>query len=73
MDKIAHFWSGIAGGALFVNHIGLWAIMLIVVIAFLKEKLDPKFGGSQDVKDFEATVLGGIVGVLVSMVLNTIL
>ena len=70
LDKQAHFWSGAILGFLFNYFIGCWAILIVALIALAKEVYDYNHPNhTADVWDWVATVLGGVLGLILGEVL----
>ena len=70
LDKQAHFWSGAILGFLFNYAIGCWAILVVALIALAKEVYDYNHPNhTADVWDWVATVLGGVLGLILGEVL----
>jgi hypothetical protein len=69
-DLQAHFWCGLILGIGFNVVIGSWSIVAVALIALLKEVYDYKHPNhTADVLDWVATVLGGVVGLILGEVL----
>jgi hypothetical protein len=69
-DLQAHFWSGSILGFLAFLFIGCWALVIVALIALLKEVYDYKHPNhTADFWDWVATVLGGVVGLILGEVL----
>jgi hypothetical protein len=66
-DKQMHFLSGFIIAALLTPFIGAYSILVVAVIAALKEIYDARHPDKHtaDFMDWVATVLGGIVGFVV--------
>lgn len=60
-DKRKHFIIGFV--------IGVFSLLLAVIIALSKELYDMKFGGCVEKEDVVATILGGLLGRIVSIIL----
>jgi hypothetical protein len=70
LDKQAHFWSGAIIGFVSYIFIGCWAILGVALIALIKEVYDYKHPNhTADFWDWVATVLGGILGLILGEVL----
>lgn len=70
-DKQAHFLCGLVIAALLTPFIGAYSILVVAIIALLKEVYDylHKDIHTPDFWDWVATVLGGLVGfVIVALV-----
>jgi uncharacterized membrane protein YccC len=70
-DKQAHFLCGLVIAALLTPFIGAYSIVVVAIIALLKEIYDylHKNIHTPDFWDWVATVLGGLVGfVIVALV-----
>ncbi len=70
-DKQMHFIGGLVIAALLTPFIGAYSILVVAIIALLKEIYDylHKDIHTPDFWDFVATVLGGLVGfVIVALV-----
>ena len=70
-DKQAHFLCGLVIAALLTPFIGAYSIVVVAIIALLKEIYDylHKDIHTPDVWDWVATTLGGAAGVLLVTVL----
>jgi hypothetical protein len=66
-DKQAHFICGLVIAALLTPFIGAYSIVVVAVIALLKEIYDylHKEIHTPDFLDWVATVLGGVLGMLI--------
>lgn len=66
-DKQAHFLCGLVIAALLTPFIGAYSILVVAIIALLKEIYDylHKDIHTPDFWDWVATVLGGLVGFVV--------
>ena len=65
LDKQAHFWTGSILGFISYFLIGCWALVAVALIALLKEVYDYKHPNhTADFLDWVATVLGGILGLI---------
>jgi hypothetical protein len=66
-DKQAHFLSGFIIAAVLTPFIGAYSILVVAVIAALKEIYDARHPDKHtaDFMDWVATVLGGVVGFVV--------
>ena len=72
IDKQAHFWWGWAIAATLYT-IDLWfAILVAALMGAGKEVWDKKHAGTPDIRDFGATALGGAVGALCCLILETV-
>ena len=60
-DKLLHFIAGVLIYQSTVWFIGYYAIIPVVICAIGKEVYDRYYGGTVDVYDTVATILGGIV------------
>ena len=70
VDLQAHFWTGSILGFLAFLFIGCWALVVVALIALLKEVYDYKHPNhTADFWDWVATVLGGILGLILGEVL----
>jgi hypothetical protein len=70
LDKQAHFFTGFILGFISYIFIGCWAILLVALIALAKEVYDYKHPNhTADFLDWVATVLGGILGLILGEVL----
>lgn len=75
-DKLLHFIAGLLvaeGVAGALSHFArLYALIVglaaSVVVGYLKERWDSKHGGVVSDKDFVATVIGGSVGTIVTLI-----
>jgi hypothetical protein len=64
-DLQAHFWTGSILGFVSYFFIGCWALLVVALIALLKEVYDYKHPNhTADFWDWVATVLGGILGLI---------
>ena len=69
-DLQAHFWTGSILGFVSYIFIGCWALVVVALIALLKEVYDYKHPNhTADFWDWVATVLGGILGLILGEVL----
>jgi VanZ family protein len=69
-DLQAHFWTGSILGFFTFLLIGCWALVVVALIALLKEVYDYKHPNhTADVLDWVATVLGGVAGLILGEVL----
>ena len=71
VDKFMHFVCGLVIAALFTPFIGAYSIVVVAIVALLKEIYDylHKDIHTPDFMDWVATVLGGLVGfVIVALV-----
>ena len=69
-DLQAHFWTGSILGFLAFLFIGCWALVIVALIALLKEVYDYKHPNhTADFWDWVATVLGGVAGLILGEVL----
>jgi hypothetical protein len=69
-DLQAHFWTGSILGFLAFLFIGCWALVVVALIALLKEVYDYKHPNhTADFWDWVATVLGGVAGLILGEVL----
>jgi len=66
-DKQMHFLSGFIIAAVLTPFIGAYSILVVAVIAALKEIYDARHPDKHtaDFMDWVATVLGGVVGFVV--------
>ncbi len=64
LDKQAHFFTGVLGGAGIAYFLGFYAgVTIMTTIAFAKEVYDAhNTGHTSDIYDWVATVLGGLLG-----------
>ena len=70
LDKQAHFWTGSIIGFITYIFIGCWALVVVALIALIKEVYDYKHPNhTADFLDWVATVLGGILGLILGEVL----
>lgn len=70
LDKQAHFWTGSILGFVSYIFIGCWALVVVALIALAKEVYDYKHPNhTADFWDLVATVLGGILGLILGEVL----
>ena len=60
-DKLLHFIAGVLIYQSTVWFVGYYAIIPVVICAICKEVYDRYYGGTVDVYDTVATILGGIV------------
>jgi hypothetical protein len=67
VDKFMHFICGLVIAALLTPFIGAYSIVVVAVIAALKEIYDARHPDKHtaDFWDWVATVLGGVVGFVV--------
>ena len=67
MDKFFHFIGGLVIAALLTPFIGAYSIVVVAIVALLKEIYDYLHPESHtaDFMDWVATVLGGLVGFVV--------
>ena len=69
-DLQAHFWIGSILGFFTFLLIGYWALVVVALIALLKEVYDYKHPNhTADFWDWVATVLGGVAGLILGEVL----
>jgi hypothetical protein len=72
IDKQAHFWWGWAIAAT-CFPLGVWtALFLATAMGAAKEVWDKQGHGTPDTKDFAATVLGGLGGVLTTLLFTSL-
>ena len=70
LDKQAHFWTGSILGFVSYFFIGCWALVVVALIALIKEVYDYNHPNhTADFWDWVATVLGGRLGVILGEVL----
>ena len=70
LDKQAHFWTGSILGFVSYVFIGCWALLVVALIALIKEVYDYKHPNhTVDFWDWVATVLGGILGLILGKIL----
>ena len=71
-DKQMHFICGLVIAALFTPFIGAYSIVVVAIIALLKEIYDylHKDIHTPDFWDWVATVLGGLVGFVIVALLG---
>ena len=71
-DKQAHFLCGLVIAALLTPFIGAYSIVVVAIIALLKEIYDylHKDIHTPDFWDWVATVLGGLVGFVIVALLG---
>ena len=70
LDKQAHFWTGLILGFVSYIFIGCWALVVVALIALIKEVYDYKHPNhTADFWDWVATMLGGILGLILGEVL----
>ena len=71
LDKQAHFATGVLGGVAISCFLGFYAgVTIMTTIAFAKEAYDAhNTGHTSDVWDWVATVLGGVLGLILGEVL----
>jgi hypothetical protein len=64
LDKQAHFFTGVLGGAGIAYFLGFYAgVAIMAILAFAKEAYDAhNTGHTSDVWDWVATTLGAILG-----------
>ena len=67
VDKFMHFICGLVIAALLTPFIGAYSILVVAVIAALKEIYDARHPDKHtaDFMDWVATVLGGVLGMLI--------
>jgi hypothetical protein len=67
VDKFLHFIGGLVIAALLTPFIGAYSILVVAVIAALKEIYDARHPDKHtaDFMDWVATVLGGVLGMLI--------
>jgi hypothetical protein len=67
VDKFMHFICGLVIAALLTPFIGAYSILVVAVIAALKEIYDALHPDKHtaDIWDWVATVLGGVLGMLI--------
>jgi hypothetical protein len=67
-DKQMHFICGLVIAALLTPFIGAYSILVVAVIAALKEIYDARHPDKHtaDFMDWVATVLGGVVGFVIT-------
>jgi hypothetical protein len=67
VDKFLHFICGLVIAALLTPFIGAYSILVVAVIAALKEIYDARHPDKHtaDFMDWVATVLGGVLGMLI--------
>lgn len=64
-DLQAHFWTGSILGFVSYFFIGCWALVVVALIALIKEVYDYNHPNhTADFWDLVATVLGGILGLI---------
>lgn len=65
LDKQAHFWTGSILGFVSYIFVGCWALVVVALIALLKEVYDYNHPNhTADFWDWVATVFGGILGLI---------
>ncbi len=66
-DKQMHFLSGFIIAAVLTPFIGAYSILVVAIIAALKEIYDARHPDKHtaDFMDWVATVLGGVLGMLI--------
>ena len=71
-DKQMHFICGLVIAALLTPFIGAYSILVVAVIAALKEIYDARHPDKHtaDIWDWVATVLGGLVGFVIVALLG---
>ena len=71
-DKQAHFLCGLVIAALLTPFIGAYSIVVVAIVALLKEIYDylHKDIHTPDFMDWVATVLGGLVGFVIVALLG---
>lgn len=71
LDKQAHFFTGVLGGAGIAYFLGFYAgVTIMAILAFAKEAYDAhNTGHTSDVWDWVATTLGAILGSILGEVL----
>ena len=71
MDKFFHFIGGLVIAALLTPFIGAYSIVVVAIVALLKEIYDylHKDIHTPDFWDWVATVLGGILGFVLTSLL----
>jgi hypothetical protein len=71
-DKQMHFLCGLVIAALLTPFIGAYSILVVAVIAALKEIYDARHPDKHtaDMLDWVATVLGGLVGFVIVALLG---
>jgi hypothetical protein len=72
IDKQAHFWWGWAMAATLAPIDTWFAILVAALMGAAKEVWDKKHAGTPDIRDFGATALGGAVGALCCLILETV-
>ena len=72
VDKFMHFIGGLVIAALLTPFIGAYSIVVVAIVALLKEIYDylHKDIHTPDFWDWVATVLGGVVGFVVVALLG---
>lgn len=72
VDKFMHFLGGFVIAALLTPFIGAYSILVVAIVALLKEIYDylHKDIHTPDFWDWVATVLGGVVGFVVVALLG---
>ena len=70
-DKFMHFICGLVIAALLTPFIGAYSILVVAIIAALKEIYDARHPDKHtaDFMDWAATVLGGVVGFVITSLL----
>jgi hypothetical protein len=68
VDKFMHFICGLVIAALLTPFIGAYSILVVAVIAALKEIYDARHPDKHtaDFMDWVATTLGGVVGFVIT-------
>ena len=64
VDKFMHFVCGLVIAALFTPFIGAYSIVVVAIVALLKEIYDYEYKSihTPDFYDWAATTLGGVLG-----------
>ncbi len=72
VDKFMHFIGGLVIAALLTPFIGAYSIVVVAIVALLKEIYDylHKNIHTPDLWDWVATVLGGLVGFVIVALLG---
>jgi hypothetical protein len=67
VDKFMHFICGLVIAALLTPFIGAYSIAVVAIVALLKEIYDARHPDKHtaDIWDWVATVLGGVLGMLI--------